>query len=129
MKFSPAIVLLCLLLGAVAAPGETWSGDNWPTYGRDLSHTFSNPESGINPHNVSSLAPAWTFSTEDAVTASPAVVDGVVYVGSWDGYFYALDAGTGQLKWKVQLDCQASVVPLPQICGGPSPGTPDPRRF
>jgi outer membrane protein assembly factor BamB len=129
MKVSLAIVAICSLFGAVSARGETWSDDNWPLYGRDLSHTFSNSNSKINPRNVSSLVPAWTFPTGDAVTASPAVVDGVVYVGSWDGYFYAIDAATGNQKWKVQLDCQASVVPLPQVCGGPGPGTADPGRF
>ncbi|MFL5284444.1 MAG: PQQ-binding-like beta-propeller repeat protein [Rhodopila sp.] len=129
MKVSLAIIAVCAMLGPVSARGQTWSDDNWPTYGKDLNHTFSNPHSEINPRNVSTLAPAWTFPTEDAVTASPAVVDGVVYVGSWDGYFYALDAASGRLKWRVQLDCQPSVVPVPQICGGPAPGTPDPNRF
>jgi outer membrane protein assembly factor BamB len=28
------------------------------------------------------------------------VADGVVYIGSADGYFYALDAANGQLRWK-----------------------------
>ena len=27
------------------------------------------------------------------------VADGTVFVGSWDSYLYALDAGTGQMKW------------------------------
>src|SRR3954471_23726162 len=99
MKVSLAIIAVCSMLGPVSARGQTWSDGNWPTYGKDLNHTFSNPHSEINPRNVSTLAPAWTFPTEDAVTASPAVVDGVVYVGSWDGYFYALDAASGRLKW------------------------------
>ena len=30
----------------------------------------------------------------DAVTATPTVVGGTVYVGSWDGNFYALDLKT-----------------------------------
>jgi eukaryotic-like serine/threonine-protein kinase len=34
------------------------------------------------------------------VVSSPAVVDGVAYVGSTDGNFYAVDVGTGTLKWK-----------------------------
>jgi len=42
----------------------------------------------------------WKFSTGDVVHASPAVVNGVVYIGSWDSYFYALDADTGQEKWR-----------------------------
>ena len=55
------------------------------------------------------------------VSASPAVVGGVVYVGSWDGFFYALDAATGALKWQFQVDCQGSIQPIPPQCpGGPS---------
>jgi polyvinyl alcohol dehydrogenase (cytochrome) len=53
-------------------------------------------------------------------------VDGVVYTGSWDGYFYAIAARSGQLRWKFLLDCQATVVPVPVICGG---RVADPRRF
>jgi eukaryotic-like serine/threonine-protein kinase len=38
----------------------------------------------------------------DLYISSPAVVDGVVYVGCGDGNCYALDAATGQLKWKFE---------------------------
>ena len=33
---------------------------------------------------------------------SPAVSDGVVYVGSNDTYLYAVDVQSGQEKWKFQ---------------------------
>jgi polyvinyl alcohol dehydrogenase (cytochrome) len=33
------------------------------------------------------------------VTATPSVVDGVVYVGAWNGTMYALDAFSGQQLW------------------------------
>lgn len=36
----------------------------------------------------------------DTYESSPAVVDGVVYVGSGDGNMYAIDAATGALRWK-----------------------------
>jgi outer membrane protein assembly factor BamB len=36
----------------------------------------------------------------DVFLSSPAVVDGVVYVGSSDGHLYALDAASGALRWK-----------------------------
>jgi outer membrane protein assembly factor BamB len=96
-------------------------------YGRNLRHTFSNPKSRINPKNASSLQLAWSFKTGDAVSASPTVVNGVVYVGSWDGYFYALEADTGSLIWKFQVDCQNSVVPVPPQCL--APGETPPARF
>jgi outer membrane protein assembly factor BamB len=34
------------------------------------------------------------------VHASPAIVDGKLYIGSWDSYFYALDAATGKELWR-----------------------------
>ena len=36
----------------------------------------------------------------DVFLSSPVVVQGAVYFGSGDGNLYALDAATGQLKWK-----------------------------
>jgi outer membrane protein assembly factor BamB len=44
----------------------------------------------------------WKFATGDVVHASPAVAQGVVYVGSYDGRFYAIDATSGQQKWVFQ---------------------------
>jgi hypothetical protein len=122
-----ASILAIFSCGSKAAdPGE---GDSWPMYGQNLEHTFSNPHSEIDPRTALRLKPAWTFPAGDAVTASPAVVGGTVFVGSWDGFFYALDSETGQQSWKFQLDCQKTVVPLPQVCGGPGAGNPEPQRF
>src|SRR5207244_9689621 len=74
-----------------------------------------------NATNAVRSTPAWNFTAGDVVSASPAVVAGVVYVGSWDGFFYALDAATGALKWQFQVDCQSSAQPIPAQCpGGPS---------
>src|ERR1700749_753450 len=70
---------------------ENQKQQNWPMYGRNLSHSFSNGASKINPGNVAKLRPLWQFATADAVSASPTVVNSVLYVGSWDGFFYALD--------------------------------------
>ncbi len=91
-------------------------------YGRDLGRSFTNASSSIDSSNAAFLQPAWDFPTADAVTASPAVVNGVVYVGAWDGFFYALDAATGAQKWRFQVDCDGVIEPIPAQCpGGPSP--------
>jgi len=42
----------------------------------------------------------WRFRTGDWVTASPTVVGGTVYVGSFDASVYALDAATGRQQWR-----------------------------
>jgi len=49
----------------------------------------------------------WVFETEDGVESSPAIgPDGTVYVGSYDGYLYAIkDTGTeGVLQWKFKTN-------------------------
>jgi outer membrane protein assembly factor BamB len=43
---------------------------------------------------------AWSTLTGGAVGSSPAIANGIVYVGSDDGALYALDASTGQMVWK-----------------------------
>lgn len=42
----------------------------------------------------------WKCQTGGPVRSSPVVVKDVVYVGSNDGFFYAVDAKTGAMKWK-----------------------------
>jgi polyvinyl alcohol dehydrogenase (cytochrome) len=123
MRGMTAVLALafCLLLPCVDGLAE----ENWPMYGGNLRHTFTNDQSPINPGNVSDLVPVWDFVTEDVVTASPTVVDGIVYVGAWDGYFYALEAASGALIWKFSVDCQSTIVPIPPRC--PQPAQVPPR--
>lgn len=44
----------------------------------------------------------WKVQTGDVVHASPAVANNTVYIGSFDGRFYAIDAATGLTKWIFQ---------------------------
>jgi outer membrane protein assembly factor BamB len=124
-RLMPALLLLFGLSAMSSGPAH--DGDNWPMYGRNLRHTFSNPHSRINAQNVASLRPAWSFTAGDAVSASPTIVNGIVYVGAWDGFFYALDAHTGRPLWTFQVDCDQAVVPVPPQCL--APGENPPERF
>jgi outer membrane protein assembly factor BamB len=91
------------------AAGAVGPGD-WPTYGGSAHHTFSN-QTGLNTTNVHTLVPKWFFKTGDAVTANPVVVGNRVYVGSWDGNFYAIDKTAGTQAWKFSIKPQPAVVP------------------
>src|SRR6266540_7476581 len=120
------LLLVALVLVAGAAVGqlaEPAAGDllppqspvgqwDWPTYGRSAQHTFSAPTT-LDQTSARTLAPAWFFPTGDAVTANPVVVGSTVFVGSWDGFFYALDRVTGQPRWKFEIAPQPAVVPRP----------------
>jgi polyvinyl alcohol dehydrogenase (cytochrome) len=92
-----------------APPARQW---DWPSYGHDAQHSFDGLTT-LTESSVASLRQAWFFPTGDAVTATPTVVNGTVYVGSWDGYFYAVDLRTGLLRWKYQLNPQAAITPYP----------------
>ncbi|HWW45961.1 MAG TPA: PQQ-binding-like beta-propeller repeat protein, partial [Acidimicrobiia bacterium] len=85
---------------------------DWPTYGHDAQHTFHG-QTTLTEATAAQLGTAWFFPTGDAVTATPTVVDGVVYVGSWDDTFYAVHLATGQLMWKYALSPQDAVTPYP----------------
>ncbi len=92
------------------APGP-W---DWPGYGQNPQHTFAT-RTTLTPAQAPTLREAWELRTGDAVTATPTVVNGVVYAGSWDGWFYAVDLRTGALRWKFPLDAQPAVSPQPGV--------------
>lgn len=58
----------------------------------------------------------WRFKTGNGIEGAPAVVDGVVYVGSADKHLYALDLKTGQQKWKLPLG--SPVIASPAVRNG-----------
>ena len=55
---------------------------------------------GLYALNASTGALLWSYNTEGQARSSPAVANGVVYVGSLDNNVYALNASTGALLWK-----------------------------
>ena len=45
----------------------------------------------------------WKYQASSSIIGSPAIGNGLVYFGSFDGWFYALDEMTGKERWKTQL--------------------------
>ena len=50
----------------------------------------------------------WQFPADgtdiDALVGSPTLYEGTVYVGSFGGMLYAVDASNGQLKWSFKAE-------------------------
>jgi len=42
----------------------------------------------------------WKFKSTGKIFSSPAILDGIVYVGSEDHYLYAVELNSGKLLWK-----------------------------
>jgi quinoprotein glucose dehydrogenase len=78
-----------------------------------MSRRTSEP---INPGNVGRLAAAWTYDTRESIgplpgggkrpafEATPVYADGVLYFATPRGAVIALDATTGQERWRVDLE-------------------------
>lgn len=59
---------------------------------------------GCDPSSVyGPLTGEWTYQTGGTIAAKPAVANGTVYMGSWDGYEYALGESSGALDWRTNL--------------------------
>ena len=117
-----AIAALALMGAACSADGGDASdppepakqgaidGCDWPTWGQGVDRTFSYPcDTRISPATAPDLRQIWFFNAEDTVTATPAVVDGTVYVGDWSGNFYALDLDDGRVRWKYEAEIHPNV--------------------
>ena len=81
------------------------------------------PDNRVNPYenvlgagNASGLKLEWGFATSNNVDSSPAVANGVVFVGSDDGNLYALNASTGAKLWSFATG--SSVYSSPAIADG-----------
>jgi outer membrane protein assembly factor BamB len=90
-----------VLTAALLAVGAlVLSSCDWPQFRGGPEHTgYASTETKIGVGNVGTLVEKWTATTGGIVHSSPAVVNGVVYVGSEDGKLYAFNATGGALLW------------------------------
>jgi polyvinyl alcohol dehydrogenase (cytochrome) len=118
--FLPVVVLIAF---AVAAPSSAASSQpketpattpianntsNWTSYLHGPAHNSYNVgTTTISPSNVAQLAPVWQFTpspqNNNGFLASPTVANGIVYIGSENGYFYAFNEATQAIVWSVFL--------------------------
>jgi outer membrane protein assembly factor BamB len=76
---------------------------DWPTYLHDPARTSVSADTTLTPANVPFLQRKFATVTGGIIAAEPAIVNGVAYIGSWNGYEYALNASTGAVIWKTFL--------------------------
>jgi len=96
-------LLISVILVAAQAPAE-----DWPKFLHDLNNSANSGETGISSFNVRTLKTKWTFSSGYEFSASPAIatVNGtsMLFLGAWNGNFYALNAVTGKKIWSFTVD-------------------------
>lgn len=94
------ILMLSLLLNQTFTPERSCAADeaktgDWRVFRGNTAQT------GVSALALpDKLEVLWKFSTKDSIEGAAAIADGVVYIGSFDEYLYALDLADGKEKWK-----------------------------
>jgi len=111
----------------LAGPGPTWTASGSADLGKLLSGAHylrvefaqgserysRSTEFFFEPTNQPT---AWRFYLAASSKVTPAVADGVVYVGANDGKLRAIDAESGKERWVV--DTRAEILAEPLVAGG-----------
>ena len=118
------LALTALVLPAVPGPAAAEVASSWPMAGRDAANSRSNPdEQLLGPANVGSLTRRWSATLGGTIAATPAVVDGTVYVPEAGGTLRALDAATGATRWSRAVSTYTGITgdstrSTPAVVGG-----------
>lgn len=78
------------------APGKGNQRVDWPIYGLNRARTRYLPAKGLGPP----FRTLWHFDAGQLLEFSPIVVDSTIYVINNDADVFALNSGTGKVKWK-----------------------------
>jgi glucose dehydrogenase len=114
------ILLTACLFGCTNVNKQTSKANSqdWPNYGLNLAGQRFSPLAQINVGNVKEIGLAWQYHSGvvGSFQATPIVQDGVMYVSLPFDHVVALDAKTGQLRWRYQHDRRKDW----QMCCGPA---------
>ncbi len=132
-----AIAPLWLMLAAAYTSAYAQTSDNvsnasatttpapspadWTEFHRDNMQRWNPYETVLGVGNVGGLQVKWTNpigSFSYFMNSSPAVVNGVVYIGNDQGILYALNASTGATLWSFNLGFGIPVSSTPAVANG-----------
>jgi polyvinyl alcohol dehydrogenase (cytochrome) len=91
------------MAGQCTAPPKAMAiaATDWNGWGQDLGNSRYQPNPGLTAADVPKLKVKWAFGFpgDTSVQGQPTVVGGRVFVGSFSGTLYSLDASTGCIYW------------------------------
>lgn len=110
MKISPylrtGIPAVIFLFGWCSVAAQVAGADCWPLYRGNAQLTGNTPVVLQPPFKL-----LWTYKTGDAIKSSPVICGDMIYIGSNDGFLYALTTA-GKLKWKFNAGTSVESPPL-----------------
>jgi polyvinyl alcohol dehydrogenase (cytochrome) len=106
---------------AASSSSGTWSG-----WGVDAGNSRYQPNAGLAVEQIPSLSLKWAFAFPNGSSAfgQPAVADGRLYVGSDNGFVYALNAASGCVYWSFQAQgAIRTAISIGPLASGPRRNT------
>jgi outer membrane protein assembly factor BamB len=103
-----ALTLLASVLSAVTAavapaPAIAASYQDWPMFLQNPERTAATTDPKLSVASAPTLKLKFAFATGGPIATSVSIVGTTAYVGSWDGYEYAVNTATGAMIWKQNL--------------------------
>ena len=111
LGFSVSILALTMVINGAAHAVTGAPRTDWPAVNHDNSAVRYSPLTQVNPGNVRNLRPVWIYHLRpNDFTGGlrydesiPIVIGNTLYLGSPYGEVIALNATTGDVKWKFKL--------------------------
>ncbi len=96
---------------------ESHTGNNWFVKGGSFRGDHFSPLLEINERNVSDLGLAWftNLPVADGISATPVVVDGVIYISGAYSLVFAIDAKSGDTIWQYDPDVRSKLAEDPSM--------------
>lgn len=94
---------LYFLTDIVSPPPQNVNSDSLPGDWAMFRHNLNRSGTSDPDGSPAQGTVAWVFSTGGPIYSSPAVSNGIVYIGSRDSKLYALDADTGAMLWEKEI--------------------------
>ena len=96
---------------------EAEDGNNWFLKGGNFRGEHFSPLRDISGKNVAELGLAWSsiLPVADGISATPIVVDGVIYLSGAYSLVFAIDAKTGDTIWQYDPDVRSRLADDPYM--------------
>lgn len=92
-------------------------GTDWPMYLANPMRTAASTEHLLTTASVAQLTTKLKVMTGGPIASSPAIVGGIAYIGSGDGYEYSIDLVDGHVRWKTLLGQTSNGICYPKTMG------------
>ena len=105
-------------------PKDAPADGDWGAYGRDNAGTRFSPLAQVTPDNVGKLRRAWTYRTGDTpekawgAETTPLKIGDALYLCTARSQLLALDAVTGEERWRFDPKVDDASIPYTAACRG-----------